>query len=381
MTNKKRIMDALLKKPTDKVPYAARFDQWYNWHLVKESLPRKYSGWDAYDILRDIGAGIRPARYYKPGVPPPRVPSSRITGIYTETVKNMEVNYLQRGTLYTTEISTPLGNLRMTEQFTDEAEGSSSIEVEHFFKTVDDYPRLEHLYRNTETLPKYDAFFLLEKQLGADGVPFVTAGVEPVHHLMRAVMGYERFFYECADNPARVESLLETMNAVWADRLEVLAKSPAALVQIGGNWVDSIHVPVFKKYMLPWLKKACVVLHNAGKLTMVHVDGEMRGLLELFKETDIDVAEAVAPKPMTSVSIEEFAAAWKDHRVTIYGGLPSVVFEPSFSDEEFDTYVVRTIAAAKENGMVIGMGDNVPPSSDFSRIVRVQELIDNHGRY
>jgi hypothetical protein len=64
----------------------------------------------------------------------------------------------------------------------------------------------------------------------------------------------------------------------------------------------------------------------------------------------------------------------------MYGGLPSVIFEPSYSDAEFEAFIRTAVDAAEKGGIVLGMGDNVPPASDFARIRRIQELVEGRRR-
>ena len=61
---------------------------------------------------------------------------------------------------------------------------------------------------------------------------------------------------------------------------------------------------------MPWLREAVEFLHSKGKLSQVHIDGEMKRLIPMFLETGIDVAEAWSPVPMTSVTTAELRKAW-----------------------------------------------------------------------
>lgn len=379
MTHRERVLAALRKQPADRLPYLMRIDQWYNWHLAHDTLPDEYKGKSAFEIIRSLGGGIHPHRYYIPGQPIPRVPRSQSRGLYREEVKGAEVKVTRQGEVFTTEYITPKGSVRLVEKFTPESEGGSSIEAEHPFKSERDYAVLQYIYENTEVTPDYEPYYKLERELGDDGIPIANIGDSPVHHLMRVVMGYDRFFYEMADNPDKLEALLRAMEEVWTQRARVSADSPAITVQIGGNWTDSIHTPIFRRYMTPYFRKVGDILHAKGKLTQVHVDGEMRRLLPLFLETGVDTAEAVAPYPMTSVTIGEFRKAWGD-RVTIWGGLPSIIFEPTFTDQEFEEFVLdlfRQIAPGYN--FILGMGDNVPANGVFHRVRRVVELIEKHA--
>jgi uroporphyrinogen-III decarboxylase len=354
-------------------------DQWYNWHLAHDTLPDEYKGRSAYEIIRELGGGIHPHRYYTPGAPIPRVPRSQARGLYKEEIKGVEVKVTREGDKFTTYYSTPKGDVRLVELFSPESEGGSSIEIENPFKSEKDYPALEYIYQNTEVTPDHEPFYQLERALGDDGVPITPIGDAPVHQLMRVIMGYDRFFYEMADNPTKLEGLLRAMEEVGMKRARIVADSPAITVQIAGNWVDVIHRPIFERYMIPWCQKVNEVLHAKGKLSQAHVDGEMRQIVPLFLETGIDTAEAIAPHPMTSVTIKEFREAWGD-KVTIWGGLPSTIFQPMYSDQEFDDFVLGLLRDIEPGyNFILGMGDNVPYTGAFHRVRRVVELLDEHG--
>ena len=379
MTHRERMLAALRKEPADRLPYSIRMDQWYNWHLAHNTLPNEYKGKAAFEIIREIGGGIHPHRYYTPGAPIPRVPRSQSRGLYKEEIKGVEVKVTREGDKFTTEYFTPVGNVRLVELFSPESEGGSSIEVENPFKSEADYPALEYIYQNTEVTPDYEPYYQLERALGDDGVPTTGIGDSPVHQLMRVIMGYDHFFFEMADHPTKLEGLLQAMEEVGMKKARILADSPAITVQIGGNWSDAIHTPIFREYMTPWFQKVGEVLHAKGKLTQVHVDGEMKRLLPLFLEAELDVAEAVAPYPMTSVTIKEFREVFGD-RVTIWGGLPSIIFQPTFSDQDFDDFVMGLLRDIKPGyNFILGMGDNVPYTGVFHRVKRALELIEEHG--
>ena len=150
---------------------------------------------------------------------------------------------------------------------------------------------------------------------------------------------------------------------------------------ICGNWSDEFHTPLFRKYFIPWLKEASDYFHARGKLTQVHADGEMKRLIPFFPATGVDVAEAWSPAPMTSVTTGELQKAWGD-KVTIWGGIPAVLFEPSqYSDAEFDDYIKTLFReVAPGNNFIVGMGDNLPFDGDINRVGRVAELIEKYGR-
>ena len=69
-----------------------------------------------------------------------------------------------------------------------------------------------------------------------------------------------------------------------------------------------------------------------------------------------------------------------DH-VTLWGGIPSIMFEPSFSNQEFDDYVKALFKIMKPGSrFIVGMADNLPVAADINRVGRVVELIEKYGK-
>ena len=82
---------------------------------------------------------------------------------------------------------------------------------------------------------------------------------------------------------------------------------------------------------------------------------------------------------MTSVTTGELRKAWGD-KVTVWGGIPAVLFEPQYTNQEFDTYVIDLFKQiAPGYNFIIGMGDNLPFDGRIERVGRIVELIDKYG--
>jgi len=379
MTHKQRILAAAGKQAVDKVPFGARLDLWYNYHAAKDTLPGKYKGWSMIDILRDLGTGFRVV-LGGTEVSPGAGGQVRIITMWDEEFPgNVEVSRHKEGSTTTTEYRTPRGTVSSKLVFNRSEGYLSGYVVERLFKSEKDYPVIEYLIEKATLIPDYNSYLRLAEAIGEDGVTMCGLRCSPMQYIMRDLMGYEPFFYELADNPQKVDHLYEVAKEQWRRQLEILVNSPAKTLMICGNWSDDIHTPIFRKYFTPWLKETTEFLHSKGKLAQVHTDGEMRRLLPLVLETGIDVAEAWTPAPMTSVTTAEARKAWGD-KITIWGGLPTVIFEPNYSDEEFEAYIINIFKEiAPGNNFIFGMGDAFPVDGDIERVRRVAELIDKYG--
>jgi hypothetical protein len=93
------------------------------------------------------------------------------------------------------------------------------------------------------------------------------------------------------------------------------------------------------------------------------------------------MAECFCTAPMVEVTLDEARAAWGTD-VIIFGGVPSIVLEPTFPEVEFEAYMrrlFRTIAPG--DAFILGVADNVMPTSLIQRVERISDLIEQHGTY
>ena len=366
MTHKQRILAAARGEKLDKLPFGARIDLWYKYHNAHGTLPDKYKGWSQADIVRDLGAGMQYRLF---------------TSLIKEEFRDMEVVETSEPPYITTEYRTPVGTVAKKE-ILDSSEGTSvKYEMEKLFKSEKDYPAIKYVIQHTVPVANFGELEKMGDELGEDGMVIAPVGRawSPVQRVMREILGYEVFFYELADRPAEVEELIELLQELDRKKRQITIKSGLQILQVCSNWSDDIHTPVFRKYFVPWFREVCDFLHAHGCLATAHADGEMQRLNPLFREAGIDIAEAITPAPQTKVTMKEFREQLGDE-VTIWGGIPSILFEPMYSDDDFDRYIINMFREmAPGYRFIVGMGDNVPFDGDINRVRRVVELIDKYG--
>jgi len=84
---------------------------------------------------------------------------------------------------------------------------------------------------------------------------------------------------------------------------------------------------------------------------------------------------------MVPCTLKQARDKWGDSMI-IWGGVPSVVLEEGFPEEDFEAYMddlFRIIAPG--NAFIMGIADNVMPTSMLSRLKRITELVEEKGRY
>ena len=364
LTQKQRILDVVAGKQVDKVPFGARIDVWYNYHSAHDSLPAKYKGWSSTDIIADQGAAVQ----------------KRFFSVAKETYHDMEVVKRDEPPYEVTEYITPLGMCSIKLIWSVNEGPWLAYEHEKLFKSEKDYPVIKYILEHT--IPVFNEEYTRErKDMGERGIVMTGTGLwGPNQRVMREIMGYELFYNEYMDRPDKVAELMTAMMDLERKKLDICIDADIEIINLCANWSDDIHTPVFKEYFTPWFREANEKIHAAGKFSMAHADGEMRRLIPLYSETMLDIAEAVTPVPQTKCTMEEFRNGMGKH-VTLWGGIPSIMFESDFSNKEFDDYIIKMLKAMKP-GMrfIAGMADNLPIAADINRVGRVVELIEKYGK-
>ena len=371
MNQRERALAALRGRPVDHVPFIARMELWHNYHRHQGTLPAPYQRASLWELQRDLGIGIM-------GMGAGSVSFHRLVHRGVEVVQTVE------GGLTTTRYCTPYGTLTSREVLAAELKESvgGGARVEFLFKSEADYDALQYLIEHTDVQDNFDAFSRYVEAIGGDGLALPQCGHLPAHQLMITYMGYERFYLERHDHPARVEALIDALTDQYRRVLELAAVCPAEAVEVGGNYDEHMTPPrVFDALFAPLYREAREMLSTRGKALVVHGDGEMKALLGRLMECGVEAVEALTPQPMTSIDLAALRKLWRG-RVALWGGLPAVIFTAVYSDAEFEVFLERLAAdVAPGDRFILGFGDNAPTDALFERIRRVAAFWAERGRY
>jgi len=113
---------------------------------------------------------------------------------------------------------------------------------------------------------------------------------------------------------------------------------------------------------------------------LTHTDGENRGLLNHYVDSQIDIADSVCPYPMTRLTMGEVRAAF-DGRITIMGGIPSVaLLKDSMNDRAFEEFLDEFFEQiGRGDHLILGVSDTTPPAADFGRLLKIAERVEAFG--
>lgn len=395
MTLKERMLMATRGELPEVLPYAPRFDLWYNANSYLGTLPRQHQGRSADEIARAEGWALHKVIPELLKVERAEENLHRGLGVYSlkengyriQLSSKVEVKVKQDGDLKQVEYHTPLGMVSVTEAITEEmrkAGASITWLQQRAIKRVEDYRVLSFIFDNMTVVPDYERYAAWQASIGEDGIACMmgTFSASGIHHVQRDLLEATDFYYEFKDHEREMRRLAESIERVYEQILRIVVDSPAEVVLWGANYDDTItYTPYFAREIKPYLQKVSRVLAEKGKLLISHCDGENRGLMDLIRDSGIHIAEAVCPFPMTKVTIEEYYQRWSP-QLTIFGGIPqSLLLEETASEEDFQGYIDHFFkAVAPGRRIIVGIADTTPPNAVFDRLVRLGERIAKEGR-
>jgi len=369
MTNRERILAVLDKKHPDRIPWIARLDLWYHARVAEGNMPARFRGMNLVELGRALRTG-NPARDGK---------------IFNVRYEGMEVRAERAPGVARQRFITPHGEVSFGRILSEKVSGTTDqgLPLEHPIHKAEDYKVLEYIAEHTYYDPSYEDYQAYEAAVGGDGYPMVSCGDVPFHYFLLHLSGYNQAYFEMVDHPEEFEHLLTVMTQVDKERLwPVVCASPARLILHGVHFDSQMTPPhMFRKYITPYYQEFSTLLHARGKSLAWHADDDSKDILGEVKTAGFDMSECFCTAPMVEVTLDEARTAWGND-VIVFGGIPSIILEPTFPEAEFEAYmrnVFRVIAPG--DAFIFGVADNVMPTSLIARVERISDLVEQHGRY
>ncbi len=270
------------------------------------------------------------------------------------------IHYTEKGIpLERSIMKTPVGNLtyvnrRMAEEKTE----STSWLIEPPFKSPEDYKIFQFIVKDRCYEPAYDRFLKAQAQIDGDAFFKTTAPGMGLHAIMYAFMDVEIFSIEWAEHRDEILSLHRAIEENQRDLYHIIAKSPAQVVQCGGNYASEVlGKQRFIDYVLPHWETVCGILHEGHKLAGCHLDANNKLWAKEIGSSKLDWLEAFSPAPDTDMTVAEARVAWPGK--TLFINFPSAVHLDS---AEVIAATTRKLLqdAAPGDRFIIGITENVP---------------------
>jgi uroporphyrinogen-III decarboxylase len=158
---------------------------------------------------------------------------------------------------------------------------------------------------------------------------------------------------------------------------KVCADSPAELIQYGGNiHQDVIGRERFERYYVPCFDEFAHVMHEAGKLSLCHMDAPMNSLAPALAETGMDVVEAFTPLPDGDMSVQDAREAWRDKVLWINFPSSMHLDRPEAIREETERILEE---ATPGDRFLIGITEDIPEDRWRASLAAILDAIRERG--
>jgi uroporphyrinogen-III decarboxylase len=389
MNDHERIMAAIRGEVPDRIPWVPRLEFWYRARLRRGNMPANLRGLSLREVTERLGVGHYASvpdfteREEETDMADHGLGVFNLPVLpYRVVLEGVERRVTRCGQETVTEYQTPVGILRTAEVLTEEMlDGGVSIPwtSEHAIRQPADFDTAAYIFSRLRVEPRVGAWARRCRATGDRGVAvaYVIGTACAVHHIMKELMNVEQFFLAQHDCPEKIDLLAEAMGPYYAAMQQVAAETGAEVLLLGGNYDDSItHPRWFETYILPALRDYSAALHAKGKYLMTHTDGENRRLIPLYLRAGFDIADSLCPAPMTRMTLEQIRAAFED-RITIWGGIPSVLLCPdSVGESEFRHWIDRLVERhGRATRFVLGVSDMVTADASWDRLLYITDKI------
>ena len=366
MNDRERIMTLLSGGVPDRVPW---FGDLTYWAAAMEQAGQVPLDWqtsdDYYAFHRQLGVGFYLQGYY---------------GFRELPTQGVEISEERRGDVRTRVVETPVGVLR--EQWRFLSESAAWAPTERMIKSPQDLAPLRYWWHRRAFEPAPEEAARRRPLLDELGVVLCYLPRSPFMELTTELAGISHIVDLWLDAREEFEETLLVMGDTSDRAAEAALQAPADCLMIPENLSSEVVGRKFyERYVSPWEKPWVQHIREAGMVSFIHMDGTLRGLVGRVAETGFDVIEAVTPRPVGDLAMDEVRVVAGPHPI-LWGGIPGIYFTSLVSDAEFDRHVREMLGImVTDRRMVLGVADQVPPDGLRSRMARVAELVERYGQH
>lgn len=252
------------------------------------------------------------------------------------------------GTVTTTIIKTPLGDLTQRTQVTP----ITWAVIEFPIKTLED---VEKFLSINYIAPNVDvsAFQQRKADIGEEGL--VLAGISDAVMLPASLLSPEDFCLWWADYPdlmIKLTNLASDRVNNWADKL--CKAGVDGFRVIGGEYASVQLGPVgFDALVVEQDKELVDVIHRHGSIAYYHNHGPIMRFLTRFREIGMDALDPLEAPPWGDADLRQARAVCGD-KVAFVGNLDDMEVVEKLSFDEIAPMAIERIEAAGDRGFILG---------------------------
>lgn len=365
MTPRERVLKVLRGEAPDVVPWFGDLDYWATALIGRGEKPEGFKTSPAYiDWHRELRVG-----FYLQGYFP-----------FRTIFPDIPIREWREGPDRIRTLETPRGMLR--ERWRWLAESFAEAPVERLVKSSADVPAYAWLLGHLAYEPDYR---LAEERLrivGGQGLVLAYLPKSPLMQMVALDAGIEAVVEILTDDPAALDQALVAAGESHARAAGIALASPAEVLMIPENLSSEVvGVRLYERFMRPYHEAWTARIRAAGKISCIHLDGTLRGLLGRVASAGFDFIEAMTPAPAGDVPVGEWSRLAGPGRTVLWGGLPGAYLTAQVEETEFERHTREVLdVMRREPRYVLGVADQVPPDGLESRVRKVADLVERWGR-
>ena len=385
-----RVLAVIEGRKPDRTPFCDRLELWYTALSRSGELPARFAGLSLTEIHRRVGIGqfkfVPPHDFVLHGV-------EMVTSVDGQEVKREQDPVTARFPVFqdlvrtdrpgttTFELITPVGTVSLTQQVLAEAvkSGETCYLAETPIKRDEDYDTIEWIYEHLELVPRFDRIREWNESIGDAGFVVPRLDRIPFQEVLIDLLGEIATFYALADQPKRVERLLQVVNENRLALIELLRGLDVPYVEMVDNLTGHMTNPkLFAEYALPSYELYSDLFHAQGKKFGSHTDGDVKPLLSMLKTCGLDVCESFSPTPLTDCTFDEAWDVWQGQPI-MWGVIPSPLLEERIPEAELHAFVDHVLETVNGAPVILGISDMLLGNNMIERVEWISRRIEEYA--
>jgi hypothetical protein len=354
---------AIFEGTADKVLWQPRIETWTYHHRRLGTFPDRFKGMDDLQIYDALRCSVRYAA---------------CAGIEVlEDQDNIVRTVERKGNQCFRTVTTPKGSITTIDhEIWEDGELINGRIEKYPVVTADDLKVAMDVIEHTHCRPNLELHTKVAEAVGHRGEPTMFLNSAGFTTLIKDWCGLENTFYLLADHPDVVEAFLEAHNR-WDDRvIDAALQLPCRVFNLGDHATNEFTPPpILKKYLLPRWQRISKRLHEHNRFVHTHWDGHSKTMLPYLKDTGLDAVEALTPKPMGDMTLEDIKEAVGDNMVCL-DLIPAIHFMDHYSTEEVLEFTKKVIDMFAPK-LILGVSDEISQVGQIEKIEAISELVDS----
>ena len=286
MTGRERINAIMNKKPADRLSWTTIVD-----NATLSKLPDNIKGMSGIDFYRYIGCDIFLLNCW--GM---NMDFSSPQLVWSEDTKT---NYKYEDGKSIHELKSSKGTLTTIYR--------NGHPIKYPVSSIDDINIYMQIWENAQFIEHDDnqVYDNINSIIGDDGIVTRFWGPSTIPKLLEYDMGVMNFYCLLNDYPDEMDALISTIHKKELEAFEILAKSPCDVIILCENTSTFYISPdVYRKYNGRHVRDFVDIIHDSGKIAIIHMCGHVKNLLHEIKDTGLDGIHALTPPPTGDTPFE-----------------------------------------------------------------------------